>query len=407
MLLLLMMISFSEWTQAQGTHFEHGLSLQQVKEKAKKENKFLLIDCVTSWCPPCKYMATEIFPQEKVGDFFNKHFVNVKVQLDQTKNDSEEVKSWYADAESIQKTYKVRAYPTYLFLSPAGDLVHSIVGGDEADAFIEKAKMALSDQTQYFTLLKKYESGNNAPDLLKALAAAADAASDPQASNYADTYLATETNLFKPENLELMFKYMSKTSSSSKYFDFTLKNVEKIEGIIGKGKAAKVLGEIIIYENIITELRDSTSNIDSLIAVAKAKYPMVDIRSATELLRTQFYSGTKKWTEVEPAILRYMKEYGTGLEAGLLYRFASDFLGRSNDPGYLRQAMEWSKRSVDQTQGKNPAYLNTYAKLLYKLNNKKEAIIIQKKAVDLSHVQEVKDIFELTLHKMKQGKPLN
>ncbi|MDR6781550.1 thioredoxin-related protein [Pedobacter africanus] len=93
LILLFVLLPFLGLAQDKGTHFEHGLSWQQVKEKAKKENKYLFVDCFTTWCGPCKYMTSTIFPQEKVGDFFNKNFVNVKVQFDKTKNDSEEVKS--------------------------------------------------------------------------------------------------------------------------------------------------------------------------------------------------------------------------------------------------------------------------------------------------------------------------
>jgi len=104
----------------QGMKFEHGLTWNQVQAKAKAENKFIFMDAFTTWCGPCRYMAATIFPMEKVGDFFNKNFINVKVQLDSTANDNEEVKNWYADGHTIMNTYKIRAFPTYLFFDPNG-----------------------------------------------------------------------------------------------------------------------------------------------------------------------------------------------------------------------------------------------------------------------------------------------
>lgn len=97
----------------QGIKFEHGSGWKEIQAKAKAENKYIFMDAFTTWCGPCRYMATNIFPMEKVGNFFNDKFINVKVQLDTTQNDAEEVKSWYADGHDIMKKYKVQAFPTY------------------------------------------------------------------------------------------------------------------------------------------------------------------------------------------------------------------------------------------------------------------------------------------------------
>lgn len=84
-----------------GIKFEKGLSWAQLKEKAKKENKYIFLDCFTTWCAPCKVMEQEVFTRKNVGDFFNASFINVKAQFDSTKNDNEEVRSWYPDVKDF------------------------------------------------------------------------------------------------------------------------------------------------------------------------------------------------------------------------------------------------------------------------------------------------------------------
>ena len=37
-----------------GIRFEEKATWQQILDKAKKENKFILVDCYTTWCGPCK-----------------------------------------------------------------------------------------------------------------------------------------------------------------------------------------------------------------------------------------------------------------------------------------------------------------------------------------------------------------
>src|SRR5882724_9795530 len=74
--------------QTQGIHFESGLSWVQIKAKAKAENKFIFMDCYTTWCAPCKYMTETVFPSDNVGAFFNPRFVSVAIQMDRTLADS-------------------------------------------------------------------------------------------------------------------------------------------------------------------------------------------------------------------------------------------------------------------------------------------------------------------------------
>lgn len=401
LILLFLLIPFLLEAQDKGTHFEHGLSWQQVKEKAKKENKYLFVDCFTTWCGPCKYMTSTIFPQEKVGDFFNKNFVNVKVQFDKTKDDNEEVKSWYADAELMSKEFKIRAYPTFLIFSPQGELVHRIVGGGDADGFIAKAEKALNPETQYYTLLKKYDAGNPSPETLKELVSVAESAYDEEnAAKFAAAYLATQKDPYTKANLEFLSKYIK--DSKSKGFELMLKESKRVDAVLGKGKANEILGQVILNEHVYPGLRKPTANIDSLITAANAKYPTVDMRKSTDLLKVQFYQGTKKWDKFQPAVLDYMKKYGSEVNAEMLNNFAWAVFENCKDPDCVASAMAWSKRSVEETQEKEPAFLDTYANLLYKLGKKDEAIAMQQKAVNLVPAEKKGD-YQATLDKMKKG----
>ena len=76
--LLTFSLFFSLFCQAQsGIEFFHG-SWDEALELAKKEHKAIFMDAYAEWCGPCKRMAKNIFTQKEVGDFFNKHFINVK-----------------------------------------------------------------------------------------------------------------------------------------------------------------------------------------------------------------------------------------------------------------------------------------------------------------------------------------
>ncbi len=178
-----------------GIQFVHGLSWPQIKEKARSENKYIFLDGFTTWCVPCRVMEKNILSQQATGDFFNTRFINVKVQFDVTKADNDEVKSWYKDAQAIEKEYSIDSYPTYLFFNPDGELVHRITGGSRTpEEFIAKAKDALNPGNQYYILKKQYESGvKREPEFLRSLIKAAEAARENSAiPGIVNDYLLTQ-----------------------------------------------------------------------------------------------------------------------------------------------------------------------------------------------------------------------
>src|SRR5436190_21670739 len=98
-----------------GIQFDKNLSWQQLLLKAKQKHKYIFVDCYATWCAPCKKMELEVFPQKEVGEYMNSHFISVRVQMDTSKYDSEYTRNWYNDAHSLERQFKVSAFPTYLF----------------------------------------------------------------------------------------------------------------------------------------------------------------------------------------------------------------------------------------------------------------------------------------------------
>jgi len=120
--------TLSKAQQGPGIHFEQGLSWQQIKEKAKAEHKYIFVDCFATWCGPCKMMDQMVYPNDTVGRLMNDKFLSVRMQFDTSKTDNEEVKASYADAHQLMADYQVNAFPTFLFFSPEGQLVHKGLG---------------------------------------------------------------------------------------------------------------------------------------------------------------------------------------------------------------------------------------------------------------------------------------
>ena len=103
-LLLVAALFYFVGLNAQGVIFEKG-TWKEVLEKANRENKIIFVDIYTSWCGPCKLMASKEFVQEKAGEYFNPRFVSVKIDMEK------------GEGVELRKRYDVNAYPTLLVLN--------------------------------------------------------------------------------------------------------------------------------------------------------------------------------------------------------------------------------------------------------------------------------------------------
>lgn len=130
MMALMALFAFSA-VYAQGIEFRTE-SYAEVLKMAKQQDKLVFVDIYTSWCGPCKHMAKEIFTQQKAGDFFNAHFLNMK--LDAEKD---------ADGKAVAARFGVNAYPTMLFVDGNGELVYRLLGGKPIDEFVAEGQKAL------------------------------------------------------------------------------------------------------------------------------------------------------------------------------------------------------------------------------------------------------------------------
>ena len=185
---------------SQGISFETG-SWQEALQKAKKENKLVFVDLYTTWCGPCKKMANETFPQEKVGDFFNKNFVNYKIDAEK------------GVGPEVALKYDVSAYPTLVFVNGEGDLIYKFMGVRNAERLIaegEKAVRLYSLAPRVARMEKEYHEGKREKgflaeyySLLKESGAGGGVVLNEYLSCLSDEELLTEQNVDNMANISV------------------------------------------------------------------------------------------------------------------------------------------------------------------------------------------------------------
>jgi len=67
-----------------GIEFSKG-DWNEILAQAKNENKIVFVDAYTTWCGPCKMMSRDVFPNPRVGAFYNTNFVNAKIDMERQK----------------------------------------------------------------------------------------------------------------------------------------------------------------------------------------------------------------------------------------------------------------------------------------------------------------------------------
>jgi thioredoxin-related protein len=389
---------------AQGIRFNENMSWRDIKAKAKRENKCIFMDAYAAWCVPCKIMAEETFPVASVGDMFNKHFVSVKVQMDSTDNDNKFVKSWFNDARQIATQANITAYPTLLFFSPEGKLLHKSVGLKDSLALVQDAQNALDPSKQYFGRFDRFKKGELDTAQIKALAI--------QALQMGDNVIATEVanayikgipglEIYKTQNLVFISTFLS--GSKDKHFKMFLKDSKRINEATAKNFAEETVMRVIAKEEVVPYEQRKNFDWQAIERRAVLKYGNLgaELVSNKALL---YYLEAGDWVNFGKYYKKYFDLALRNDRSSLhINNISWPVFEHVTDTGVLAtaaKAMKYSIEKFDQYTSAAPNAFDTYANLLYKTGKREEAIKLQERAVLLSNRS--KEMVE-ALEKMKRN----
>lgn len=341
-------------------------TLQEALLEARNENKIVFVDAYTSWCGPCKKMSREVFPNREVGQFYNAHFVNLKIDMEKD------------EGPAVAQKYGVRSYPTLLYLDPSGEVLYRSSGYRLPHQFIELGEKALDPRLKLGAMEKAYKAGaQNDPQLLYTYAMTLYQAQDNRAYAVAADYFDTEPDPKDKAYQDLVFALANQKESPA--FSELVKNRAIFEQSLGSAMVSNKLSATL--DSYLSE------NLGSL-----------DPKQAKEILDTYLKEDVS-----EPVFLRYAIMYhqisGNTKDMArytdkatdcasfrdwfLLHNAASAILRDSDNKKQLEKARKWSERSVAIQS--NATNLDTLARIYARLGNKKEAKSI---ALSISDLQE-------------------
>lgn len=355
-------------SQNKSITFEH-TAFKEIKAKALKENKLIFIDAYTTWCGPCKQMAKNVFTNDTVADYYNKNFINAKIDMEK------------GEGIEIAKLYEVKCYPNLLFVDGKGNLVHRVAGSMSPSSFIELGQDAKNPEKCFSYFAKNYEANKTNSDFLSKYIYAKDGTC-LEIGDLLKYYFALQTDeqLTSEENWKMIKSFTN--SLESQEFQFLIKNRERYDNLYSAAEVDEKLKDI--YRNVLYSVIAQKSFDEKKYNETKAKilsYNTPDTKQIIFESDLNLAARTKNWTNYEKLAINYVDIYYLK-DANMLNNISWNFYEQVTSKEGLVKAVEWSKTACEiETSYAN---LDTHAAVLFKLGDKESALNAANKAIELA-----------------------
>ena len=363
--ILLVLMPFVGWSQVQ---FENA-ELAELLERSKRDSKLVFIYGYAEWCEPCEEIEAYTFSDLEVGNFFQKHFISTAIDMED-----------YPGVE-LAEQFEVGVYPTFLFLNETGDIVHRGCGSLDASELLLLSEDALNSETNLLALERKFDEGDRSMAFLLEYFDLLDLTcidAERHANDYLDKldmeYLMEETGwaIFSLYHWDIY----------SKKFHHLLDNKSAFEEKVGSGVVnAKIYDTYLAqYQEVYASEELHDFGMRALIA-SMSQTSFVGSDTLMAMMELHYSEYTENWSSFADKAIAFVEMMGISdpLE---LSELAWKFYLFIEDRNQLEIASGWAKEAVDNLP--EPSMIDTYASLQYKLGNKKRAVELEKKALEMA-----------------------
>jgi len=325
--------------------------------KAKKENKLVFIDAYASWCGPCKMMEKNIFTKKTVGDFYNKNFINARIDMEK------------GEGREVAQKFGVRSYPTYLFLNGNGDLVSQNYGYMEEGVFLAMAQNIDSPHNKKSFLKERFAKGEKDRDFLINIMKLNSSSDYEFAKQASERYFANrkKTDEFTKEDVGLLL-YFLKSPEDANYQTFLSQKADIIK-FLPEENYNEFKNQMVLSKVVQESIDDKNKRINEDYFIKTAE-PLVGREAAVAKLnqtKLSYYEQTANYSEYEKAALDYYKN-ADSFDTNELLKAAWIFSENISTPSSLKKASEWAEKSVMNGETAENTYI--LAKLYHATGSK-------------------------------------
>lgn len=217
------------WSAQAQTIFTSG-TWEEIKEKAKNEQKLIFVDLYFEGCMPCAEMDKKVFPDTTVANLLNTSFVSFKTDV--FKEDIGAI---------LSMKYAASGFPTYLFLTAEGTAIDIVSGYIGVSRFVPLLQHVMDQATSAVSLGYDKSLDMNYPEFYRN-AYMERKRQVPQET--VDAYLATRTDLLD----ELSFVVMNTFRTGEKYSQFYIDNATQLVQKYGRMPVRNRLSSLVSLE---------------------------------------------------------------------------------------------------------------------------------------------------------------
>lgn len=421
---------------ASGIKFYEG-SWNQVLAEAQKQNKTIFIDIYTTWCGPCKQMSNNVFTNDRVGERYNTTFINYKIDAEK------------GEGIELAKKFAITAYPTYLFVSPEGELIYRSLGSMPVEKFLGEADKA-TEFAKIFSPIavmdRSYAAGKRTPEFLYEYLKRKNMTNSDNSLLTEEYIKSINESEYKTEKV-LAVIAPNVNSIDSKAFEILVSSLSRFMYLTNQQQKAVLQGiskakiqtlrkaiekkDKYLLEKLIDVVRETsysangakveerqfrmdyakaTRDGENFKKIATTEAPILMAKTAKDLeLETQkLYAALKEKNldENSPQYLMMHESLKDGAKKATAFQlneYAWGYVQMIDNRRDLEEALKWSARAVELID--SPANLDTYANLQYKIGDKKSALKTQKQAIKAAKKMkgDTKELEE-TLKSIKRGR---
>ncbi len=288
--------------------------------------------------------------------------------------------------------------------------MHKGFGAMEVNSLIALGSDALNPRKQYYTLLNNYKQGDRDSSAMRYLAINASSFGESESgrkigAEYATKYLIDlkEDQLYTRDNLSFLAEFLQNSKQDA--FQLFYHQPTKIDDVMGKGYAEGTVDYIISKEEIdpilLKAAQDNKTPKWSTIREKILRKFSQNISDRNVLAaQVRWYGSKGNWPEYTKRLVVQTEKYGRDFDGRQLNNVAWQLFLYSNNKNELNKAINWAKKANEMTLNKFSPAMDTYANLLYKSGNIKDALEWEQKALDVDpRNEEIQDNFD----KMKKG----
>ena len=374
---------------SEGIKFYESISYSDAMALASTQGKLLFVETFTKWCVPCKKMEP-IFRDQEVGKFFNTHFINVRIDMENS-----------AYANEYKSALEVVFLPTLAMMRSDGFLRFKIDKGIGKNELLEyghraldggdytislSTKIASSPMNSPATIIAHDQQENGQimyvmgqsydrlpPELLKSLAYQCLVIGNGKHTEVAKAYLSKETDWSTKDNLRFILDFVADTRS--KEFAYLIANKQAFYDAFGVHQVERTI-QILIYLQLHQAFPRPT--FEESMALFKISSP-----NNYELLCYQYFLNRLQEecnvASFEPIALQYLKKVNP-TDDYYMYVMA-DYYHNTVKSG--NQALEWIDKAL-KIQKNNSEYYFLRGEILQQLGKTKKALDSVDKAITLN-----------------------